>query len=255
LRWGNLEELTVGLHANANLTEAFARDITSLREEGHIRSLALNWRGSSGSERPPLIAPFFQSVQKLSYCHFGQNDFQLAHSAHAPILNQLEDLTLHATDMEDAEFQVIATSTKMTQLRKLFLDLPLNANQVEMFVSNDTFCGLRTLQLSLESEQAAWVLVSGIQFPDLHTLILEIPSLDARVLSNLLHSGKFPRLTCLGLKTVSSNPVSLLTVVRGSSLAWVGGVLFDGGDGTRYSIYPHDVYLPNHLADMPLQGW
>ena len=67
-----------------------------------------------------------------------------------------------------------------------------------------------------------------------------------------LHSPKLPRL-CVVPFGIDSREVERITDVlrRCDRLAWAGGEMSDGGDGVRVAVVPENVYLPNHLDDVP----
>jgi uncharacterized protein (TIGR02996 family) len=203
-----------------------------------------------------LSSEALAGLRRLTLTHTSLTDDDLEVLARAPALAGLNRLAvgLHR-GAGDRGLTALFGSPHLSRLTHLrVVGGTVSANVAEALANNPASRRLRVLSLKSQvSVDAPAALTGGAPFPDLHTVGMTWyrPALAPAALAAFLDSPKLPRLCVVPFSVESREVAALADVFRNCNrIAWAGGEMGDGGDGTRVAVRPENVYLPNHLDDL-----
>ncbi|MBP3956088.1 TIGR02996 domain-containing protein [Gemmata sp. G18] len=253
LATARLQRLALTASVGSGTAQAFANAVLAVPDPVTLEELRLHGPGTHGEDLSRILASHFVSnLRWLRFDHAELTDDDLRRIAESPALANLNSLSLWLHHTAGAGLHALFASPNLGRLTDLQIHggrVPPDA--IRALARNSSCRGLRTLTLgSLFVPSALTALADGDVFPDLHTIAFECwrPSPDPSTVEAFVNSPKFPRLCVVHFGTDSDYVQDLLPVFRNCKrLAWAGGEMIDGGDGTRVALVPENVYLPNHL--------
>jgi uncharacterized protein (TIGR02996 family) len=260
LATARLESLTVNYGTDPNALRTFVNALC-MAEPATLEELRLNGPGvPRGADLSRLLAaPGLANLRRLSFWQAQLSDDDITRVAEAPVLGHLNRLTITHNYAVSAALETLYASPDLHNLTCLHVSGRPTPDAVRALACNDSARHLRELSLgSLTTPSALGALTSGSAFPDVHTVEfhLDRSTPDRTTMEAFLNSPKLPRLCVAPFSVYHDRVQELAPIFRACGrIAWAGGEMIDGGDGTRVAVVPEDVYLPNHLDGLSGMTW